>query len=166
MRGVNILFITMIALLVLFSAPIPQGFAAEKSQTPWGTASVLNQEYLPQKVVYDLFTGEHQEVQVLLDRVSYLNTIYGSDPFDSSIIVIIHGEAIPYFATKNFGQFRELMARAQSLTVGTPVEFRMCRAAAKLLNFEPQDIHGFVKMIPMADAEIVRLQQAGYAYMQ
>jgi intracellular sulfur oxidation DsrE/DsrF family protein len=57
------------------------------------------------------------------------------------------------------------MHRAQSLTVGTTIEFRMCRTAARLLNYTPDDIHGFVKMVPMADAEIVRLQHAGYAYM-
>ena len=32
---------------------------------------------------------------------------------------------------------------------------------------EPEDIHGFVKLVPMADAEIVRLQREdGYAYMR
>jgi len=58
---------------------------------------------------------------------------------------------------------RAIMGRAQSLTVGTSIEFRMCRAAARQLNYEENDIHGFVKMVPMADAEIVRLQHEGYA---
>ncbi|MES1998937.1 MAG: hypothetical protein V4446_06465 [Pseudomonadota bacterium] len=39
-------------------------------------------------------------------------------------------------------------------------------ATAKGHGFEPADIHGFVTMVPMADAEIIRLQQAGYAYMR
>jgi intracellular sulfur oxidation DsrE/DsrF family protein len=42
----------------------------------------------------------------------------------------------------------------------------MCLANARLLNYEPSDIHGFVTMVPMADAEIVRLQHEGYAYMR
>lgn len=59
------------------------------------------------------------------------------------------------------------MQRAQSLTVGTSVEFRMCRAAARLMRYQPEDVHGFVSMVPMADAEIVRLQQEeGYAYLR
>jgi intracellular sulfur oxidation DsrE/DsrF family protein len=59
------------------------------------------------------------------------------------------------------------MQRAQSLTVAGPVEFRMCRVAAKGHGYDPEDIHGFVKLVPMADAEIVKLQQeGGYAYMR
>ncbi len=50
------------------------------------------------------------------------------------------------------------MIRAQSLTVGSTIEFRMCGAVAKVLNYAPKGIHVFVKMAPMTDAEIVRLQ--------
>lgn len=43
----------------------------------------------------------------------------------------------------------------------------MCKAAAQLQGLKPEDIHGFVKMVSMADAEIVRLQQEeGFAYMK
>ena len=56
--------------------------------------------------------------------------------------------------------------RAQSLTVAGTVEFRMCRVAARGHGPEPDQIHGFVKVVPMADAKIVRLQQEeGYVYM-
>ena len=59
------------------------------------------------------------------------------------------------------------MRRAQSLTIAGPVEFRMCRVAAQGHGLEPGEIHGFVKVVPMADAELVRLQQEeGYVYMQ
>jgi len=47
------------------------------------------------------------------------------------------------------------------------VKFRMCRVAARGYDLEPDDIHGFVEVMPMADAEIIRLQQEeGYAYMR
>jgi intracellular sulfur oxidation DsrE/DsrF family protein len=43
----------------------------------------------------------------------------------------------------------------------------MCKVAAQGHGFKPEDIHGFVTMVPMADAELVRLQQEeGYAYMR
>ena len=57
-----------------------------------------------------------------------------------------------------FTQFKQHMIRAQSLTVGSTIEFRMCGAVAKVLNYAPKGIHVFVKMAPMTDAEIVRLQ--------
>jgi len=133
---------------------------------PWGTAGVLHIEYPPSKVLYDLTTADENELGRVLDRVGYLYRLYGSDPLDSSIVVVIHGAAIPFFAIDEFRKHQALMQRAQSLTVGSAIEFRMCSAAAKLLNYEAGDIHGFVKMVPMADAEIIRLQHEGYAYMR
>ncbi len=39
--------------------------------------------------------------------------------------------------------------------------------AAEGQGYQPQDIHGFVEMVPMGDAEIIRLQYVeGHAYMQ
>jgi len=133
---------------------------------PWGSAGVLDIKYGPGKVLYDLTSGNKEDISNILDRVSYLFKLYESDIFDSSIVVIIHGDAIPFFAIEGMKKHSEIMKRAQSLTVGTSIEFRMCRAAAKVLKYEPEDIHGFVKMVPMADAEIVRLQKNNYTYMQ
>ncbi len=132
---------------------------------PWGVATELDIEYAPTKVLYDLSSGDEKILASVLDRVGYLYKLYGSDTFDSSIVVIIHGGAIPVFAIDELEKYKDIMQRAQSLTVGTSIEFRMCHAAARLLNYESSDIHGFVKMVPMADAEIVRLQHDGYAYM-
>jgi intracellular sulfur oxidation DsrE/DsrF family protein len=141
-------------------------FAKDSTTAPWGSAQLLDIKYNPQKVLYDVTTGNQAELSNILDRLSFLYKLYGSDPLDTSIVVVIHGDAIPFFAIKDFSNYKELMVRAQSLTVGTPIEFRMCKAAAKMMDYEPKDIHGFVKMVPMADAEIVRLQQEeGYAYM-
>ena len=81
-------------------------------------------------------------------------------------MLVLHGDEIPFFAIDNYADYRELMERARSLTLAGPVEFRMCRVAAKGHGLEPKDIHGFVRVVPMADAEIVRLQQEeGYVYM-
>ncbi|HED34999.1 MAG TPA: hypothetical protein ENJ08_12440 [Gammaproteobacteria bacterium] len=137
--------------------------AAEAS--PWGAAQLLDIEYKPGKALYDITTGDIEELSDLLSRIGLLYKLQGSDTFDGSIVVVVHGDAIPFFAMSQPGRYKDLMDRAHSLTVGTSIEFRMCRAAARQLNYEAKDIHGFVKMVPMADAEIVRLQHAGYAYM-
>jgi intracellular sulfur oxidation DsrE/DsrF family protein len=134
---------------------------------PWGRASLLPLDYAPQKVVYDVATADVESFSRVLDRVSYLHNLYHADPFDESIVLVLHGDEIPFFAIDNFDSYRELMRRAQSLTVGGMVQIRMCRVAAAGHGLEPDDIHGFVKVVPMADAEIVRLQQEeGYAYMR
>ena len=138
---------------------------AQANDAPWGVAKKSEFKYEPQKVLYDLTTGDKKSLINILDRAGLLFKLYDSDLFDSSIVIVIHGEAIPFFTIVDSIDF-ELVKRAYNLTVGTTIEFRMCQAAAKVMGYEPKDIHGFVKMVPMADAEIVKLQKEGYAYMR
>ena len=141
--------------------------AAAEENAPWGKSKAEVYEYAPHKVLYDVSAGGVGDFTNALDRVSYLNNLYEADPFRASIVLVLHGDEIPLFAIENYEKHAELMRRAQSLTVAGPIEFRMCRVAAKAHGYDPEDIHGFVKLVPMADAEIVKLQQeGGYAYMR
>jgi intracellular sulfur oxidation DsrE/DsrF family protein len=138
-----------------------------EERAPWGRASPEAIEYAPQKVLYDVAVSDVQTFSRVLDRVSYLNNLYHANPFEASIVLVLHGDEIPFFAIENLDRYRELMRRTQSLTLAGPVEFRMCGVAARGHGLEPRDIHGFVQVVPMADAEIVRLQQEeGYVYMR
>jgi uncharacterized protein len=138
-----------------------------KETMPWGRAALQAIDYAPHKVVYDVAVVDVESLSHVLDRVSFLNNIYHADPFDASIVLVLHGDEIPFFAVDSYDSYRELMRRAQSLTVAGTVQFRMCRVAAAGHGLDPEDIHGFVKVVPMADAEIVRLQQEeGYVYMR
>lgn len=158
--------LTLLAVSLPLLAPAlhadPNGGAA----SPWGPASVEETRYAPGKVVYDVDSGDPSTLESLLDRASFLSNLYGADPFEGSIVLVIHGDAIELFANRNYGRYRALMTRAQSLSVGGIIHFRMCRAAARLRGYGPEDLHGFLALVPMADAEIVRLQTEGYAYMR
>ncbi len=134
---------------------------------PWGSATVIDTEYKPQKVVYDVSVDSVKKLNSVLDRASYLSKITGADPFDSSIVLVLHGSEINFFAIKNFEKYKELMQRAQSLVEGEVLKIRMCRIAAQGHGYEAEDIQGFVEMIPMGDAEIIRLQnEENHAYMR
>lgn len=140
---------------------------ASAAEAPWGKGTPKEIQYKPHKVLYDVSVRSEEVFARVLDRVSYLSTLYQADPFESSIVLVLHGDEINFFARKNYDRYKALMDRAQSLTVGTTIEYRMCRIAARGHGYEPEDIHGFVTIVPMADAEIVRLQsEEGYAYMQ
>lgn len=140
---------------------------AAQKEAPWGGSEVDAIVYAPQKALYDVASRSLDDFENVLDRVSYLNTLYNADPFSSSIVLVLHGDEIDFFARSGYATHGELMQRAHSLTLSGPIEFRMCRVAARSRGYEPDDIHGFVTMVPMADAEIVRLQQEeGYAYMR
>jgi intracellular sulfur oxidation DsrE/DsrF family protein len=154
-------------LLPVLALTAHAGHVGANGMAPWGSAPVIQQTYSGQKVVFDTTAGSPAGLTSVLDRASLLSILNGADPLDNKIVIVLHGGAIPFFAIKNYAKNKDLMHRAQSLSVGGVVEYRMCQAAARLLGYKPEDIHGFVKMVPMADAEIVRLQQEeGFAYMQ
>jgi intracellular sulfur oxidation DsrE/DsrF family protein len=155
----NFRWILAVAITLLLCGPL------HGNEAPWGRAAEMESDYSAQKVVYDLFQGG-DAVDSVLDRASFLSMLNDADPFDHKIVVVIHGDAIPYFAVDHYAEHREVMARAQSLSVGDIVEYRLCGAAARMRGFEARDFHGFVNVVPMADAEIVKLQQQGFAYMQ
>ncbi len=136
-------------------------------QAPWGRAKLTETVYKPQKVVFDVTSSTIGGLTSVVDRASYINTITGSDPFDSSIVLVVHGSAVPFFAIKNTEKYRALMERINSLVFSETIKVKMCRIAAKSYGFDPKDIHGFVEMVPMGDAEIVRLQnEEDHAYMR
>jgi hypothetical protein len=160
MKKISILTL-LLTTVFWVTAPHAEGNA------PWGRASLDPIDYKPQKVLYDVAVTNIGAFTHVLDRASYLNKLYNANPFDASIVLVLHGDEIPFFAVKNYDKYQALMRRAKSLTDSGPIEFRMCRIAAEGHGFEPGDIHGFVKVVPMADAEIVRLQQEeGYVYMR
>lgn len=160
MRALKIL---LIALTAIWFSP---ALSAADTNSPWGTAKVVDQKYSKQKAVYDAAVSSVAQMTSILDRASYLSILNDADPFDSKIIIVMHGDEIPFFAIKNYGKYKELVTRAQSLAVGGTIEFRMCAVAAKSKGFGAKDIYGFVTLVPMADAEIIRLQQENYGYMR
>lgn len=134
---------------------------------PWGISVAQVAGYAPQKVVYDVAVSTPDELAMIFDRIGALNFEYGTNPFHAAIIIVLNGPEIQFFDTNDFKQHEDLMRRAQSLTTGGVVEFRMCQRTAGNMGIQPADVHGFIEMVPMADAEIIRLQQEeNFAYIK
>jgi len=141
--------------------------ADEPATAPWGGASATDTEYKPQKVVYDVHVSTVEKVESVLDRASHLSAITGADPFEQSIVLVLHGPELNFFAIKNYIKYKDLMHRAESLVASEALTIKMCKIAAEGQGHKPKDIHGFIEMIPMGDAEIIRLQyEEAHAYMQ
>ncbi|MEJ2140900.1 MAG: DsrE family protein [Gammaproteobacteria bacterium] len=156
---------TILLIVTTLTLPIFNAAIANEP-APWGRASINQTTYRNQKVVYDLDANSKERLANILARTGYLSKLNGDDPFDNKIIVVIHGDSIPFFSIKHTKKYRDLMELAYSQTLNGTIEFRMCEASAHLRGYESSDIHGFVSMVPMADAEIIRLQNAGYSYMR
>lgn len=153
-----------LALLLIF---IPAHTALADDHAPWGHSKLTPTKYDPQKVVYDVTTGDLAEMEHVLDRASHLSKITGADPFDQSIVLVLHGSSIKFFAIENIKKYEAMLKRAQSMTVGEILSIKMCKLAAEGQGYQAEDIHGFIELVPMADAEIIRLQhEENHAYMQ
>ena len=153
--------------LVLSTLIFVSQLAPVLAQSPWGKAKQSNTQYQSQKVVYDVTANSIVELAHVIDRVSSLNNITGSDPFESSIIVVLHGPEVRFFSQENYPKYKMLMDRAQSLTVGTTIKFKMGQLTAKYYGYEPENLLGFIQLVPLGDAEIIRLQvEEKYAYMR
>lgn len=156
---------TLFSILAVYLTLISTGISAENSL--WGGAVAQDIEYKPQKVVYDVNVKTLAAMNGVLDRASYLSKITGADPFDSSIVLVLHGPEIEFFARENYRKYKELVHRAESLVEGETLKIRMCKLAAEGHGYKPNQIHGFIKIVPMGDAEIIRLQnEEQHAYMQ
>ena len=133
-------FAFLAAVLLLGTLPA----AAAGKAAPWGQSTLKQTAYAPQKTVYDVAVSNAEELERVIDRVSFLNNLYEANPFDAAIVVVLHGDEIPMFAIRNLGKYRELMERARSLTQAGPIVFRMCVVAARARGYTPADIHGVV----------------------
>lgn len=124
--------------------------------------------YQPSKVVYDISSSDPAKLSNILDRVGLLQKIYANDSFEASIILVLHEGVIPLFKNALFSSDQEqqhLMARARSLAMGEIIEFKVCAVSAKMQKITKDQLHDFIAMVPMADAEIIKLQNSGYAYL-
>lgn len=133
-------------------------------------ADESSHSYSPAKVAYDLSSPDPAYLKSILDRISMLQNVYNNDPLEASIVVVIHEGAIPLFVrSKNHEAmvgFEDLMLRAKSLTLGEVIKFKVCEASANMQGIKADDLPEFTSMVPMADAELVKLQQSGYAYLR
>ncbi|MDH5765946.1 MAG: DsrE family protein [Gammaproteobacteria bacterium] len=120
--------------------------------------------YSPARVVFNVSSANIKLLNHTLDRASLLQNIYNNDPISTSIVIVIHGNAIPSF-THIKQQNHQLINRAKDLSMSDIIEFRLCAASARMHGLHKSDFSGFINIIPMADAEIIELQNSGYAYI-
>lgn len=123
-------------------------------------------KYQPARVVYDLTSGDLNIVTNILNRVAILQDLYGAGSSDGSIIILLHGSSVPLFIRDNQGQNAEAMRYARDLADAGVIRFAMCKMSANFQGFEDKQVQEFVTLVPMGDAELIRLQNMGYAYLR
>jgi intracellular sulfur oxidation DsrE/DsrF family protein len=87
---------------------------------------------------------------------------HGPHEIDAHKVVIVsHGPEVVVFARKNYEKYKEIVDRAASLTK-QGVRIEICGLAARFQGFAPEDLHGFVNVVPAAPYALAYWQAKGY----
>ena len=154
MKKVN-RYLLAVLLGCLLSLPVAQ---AEEA-SPYGTAKTNMHEYPTINAVFDVNYEDPNKLNILYAFVK--NT---SKPLKGKMVVVTHGPELRVFAKENYVKYQGIVDKMASLAEAG-VDFRMCNNALRAAGFQPEDMHGFVTVVPAGFPEIAYLQSKGYTYI-
>ena len=123
--------------------------------------------YSEQKVVYDFYLDNPQKINSALYWIrSLMNPLmeepYGMAPEFLDIKVVIHGTEIVTVARKNYDKYRDAVERMRYYA-SLGVEFKVCGLAAEDYDYDTDDFHEFIEVVPSAITELAHWQLQGHA---
>ena len=117
------------------------------------------------KTVWDFNFADPKAVGIVFNNIVALmkaTAAYGPvDLHPLRIVVVSHGPEVVVWAKKNYGKYKELVDRAASLAK-QGVVFEVCRNAAAAEGFKPEDLDGFLTVIPAGPYAIAYWENKGY----
>lgn len=133
--------------------------AAKEDFAPYGTAKVDMHEYPTINAVFDVNYNDPNQLNVLYNFVK--NT---AKPLKGKMVVVTHGPELRAFAKENYEKYQGIVQKMGELAEAG-VEFRMCNNAMRAAGYKPEDMHGFITVVPAGFPEIAYLQSQGYQYI-
>jgi uncharacterized protein len=164
MKNLNTLLCCVLAGLVA-TAP-----ALADNDAPYGSAgfeSYADINSLKQlKVVWDFNFIDPKAVGMVFNNVSALmkaTAEFGPTEMEPlKVVIVSHGPEIVVWAKKNYGKYKDIVDRAASMAK-QGVRFEICRNAAAAEGFKPEDLQGFVTVVPAGPYALAYWQAKGYS---
>lgn len=132
---------------------------ASDAPSPYGTAKVDMHEYAKTNAVFDVNYDDPAKLNILYNFV--LNT---KKQLKGTMVVVTHGPELRVFAKENYEKYQGIVDKMAELA-SDGVEFRMCNNAMRAAGYKPEDMHGFITVVPAGFPEIAHLQNQGYRYI-
>jgi uncharacterized protein len=150
-------------------AAIPAGAPAQTPDAPYGVSSFkpyADIDQVPQlKVVWDFNFADPKAVAVVLNNVNALlraTAEFGPHEVDPiKVVIVSHGPEVVVFDRRNYAKYREIVDRAASFAQ-QGVKFEVCRNAAAAQGIAPDELHGFVTVVPAGPHALAYWQARGY----
>lgn len=149
--------ITGLSLAAMLAVTAPVALAEEFD--PYGTAKTDMHEYPVIDAVFDVNYQDPNKLNILYAFVK--NT---AEPLKGEMVVVTHGPELRAFAKENYIKYQGVVDKMAELSEAG-VDFRMCNNALTAAGYEPEDMHGFVTVVPAGFPEIAYLQHQGYEYV-
>lgn len=151
-------------LLVLFGIFSLMSAAAIQAQD---SAQFVQTPYEEQKVVFDFYFDEPSKIATALYWLRSLINPMTEEPYNLApdfhdIKVVIHGTEIVTVAKHNYQKYKDIVERMRYYAE-FGVEFKVCALAAKDFEYQLEDFHEFIDVVPSAITELAHWQLKGYA---
>jgi len=151
---------------------VPGLARAQDAQEPYGTAKFESYADIASikqlKAVWDFNFQDPKTVAVVLNNLNaLLKATYDFGPKEIDpikVVVVSHGPEVVLWAKKNYAKYKDIVDRAASFAK-QGVRFEICRNDAAALGFKPEDLDGFVTVIPAGPYALTYWQNKGYAYI-
>ena len=160
----------LIGTFIFAAAMAPATVMAQVAAEPYGSAkfeAYSDIETVKQlKTVWDFNFTDPKSVGVVFNNVNALlkaTAEFGPKDIEPlKVVIVSHGPELVVFAKKNLDKYKDIVERAASLSK-QGVSFEICRNAAAAQGFAPEDLHGFVKVVPAGPYALAYWQAKGYS---
>lgn len=127
--------------------------------SPYGTAKVDMHKMPVTDVVFDVNYEDPQKLNSLYNFIK--NT---KKETKGKVVVVTHGPELRAFAKENYQKYQGAVDKMAELAKDG-VEFKMCNNAMRAAGFVPEDMHGFITVVPAGFPEVAYYQGKGYKYI-
>ncbi|MFN3653362.1 MAG: DsrE family protein [Armatimonadota bacterium] len=111
------------------------------------------------RAVFDLTADSPDQWDAALRNVENLRRAFGTEQVEAQLVV--HGKTYPLLQQTNTA----MEARLRELQQGG-VRLSLCRNTMKRFQVSPESLFPFADTVDSAVAELVRQQEAGFAYLK
>jgi intracellular sulfur oxidation DsrE/DsrF family protein len=138
---------------------VPARTAAEQE-----TAPPADPEVSTVRGVFDISVHSIEELEVLFDRAEEVARRPRPVGGDDSIVLVLHGPEVEFFAISNYDRYRSIVDRAARLDAFDVVDVKICRTMMQQYDIGADDIPAFIEQVPNGAVEVDRLTREGYTY--
>lgn len=161
---------TLAAALVAAGAAFAPAVAqAQSAEAPYGSAKFSAYADINSvkqlRAVWDFNFTDPKAVGVVFNNINALmraTSEFGPQEIDPlKIVVVSHGPELVVFAKKNYAKYKDVADRAAAMAK-QGIRFEICRNAAAAQGFAPEELHGFVSVVPAGPYALAYWQAKGY----